>query len=104
MGLTLVGSNAVVVARQFNPSVLSQIWLVETGILQTTDFGGEFAFTPLFSQVTTKDFTLLVIPERLQFVPTVDENRQRAFIIEKVGAIVKALPHTPYTAMGMNFT
>jgi hypothetical protein len=104
MTLKLINANAVVAARQFNPSVFSQIWLVQNGILNESDLEDEFAFTPAFAQVGTKEFALLVLPERLQFVPRVDEEDRKQLILQKVGRIVEALPHTPFFAMGMNFT
>ena len=66
-----------------------------TGIVPEGGFGDDFAFTPMFSQVVTDRFSLLVIPERLQFTPKVPVEEQKPLIVEKVGAFVRALPHTP---------
>jgi hypothetical protein len=103
MSFRLMEPNAVVVARQFNPSIVSQMWLANTGIVPEGGFGEDFAFTPMFAQVVTDQFALQIIPERLQFTPKVPVDAQRVLITEKVGALVRALPHTPYTAVGLNF-
>lgn len=104
MTLKLVSANAVVTARLFNPSVFSQIWLVQNGIAREADFKDDFAFTPAFAQVNTEAFVLLILQERLQFIPRVEETKQQELILDKVGRIVRALPHTPFQALGMNFS
>lgn len=103
MSVRLVTTNAVVVAKQFNPTVASQAWLVDIGVLPKAEATEDFAFTPLFAQVTVEDFALLLVPERLQFIPRVEPERQRALIADKVGRFVRAVPHTPFSAVGMNF-
>jgi hypothetical protein len=104
MSFRLMEPNAIVVARQFNPSIVSQMWLVNTGIVPDGGFGDEFAFTPVFAQVVTEQFALQIIPERLQFTPKVPVNEQKSLVTEKVGKFVRALPHTPYAAVGLNFS
>src|SRR5437016_3833189 len=104
MSVELVNSNVVVVARQFNPSIVSQIWLVDNGLVRREDFLEGCAFTDVLVNVRARDFFLLVTPEQLQFVPNVPDDRQQEIAAGKVGAIVRTLPHTPYIAVGINFT
>jgi hypothetical protein len=46
---------------------------------------------------------MLVLPEQLQFVPTVPPQDQQQLIQKNVGEIVNLLPQTPYKALGLNF-
>ena len=44
----LVGANVVVAARQFNPTIFTQLWLVDHGIATREDFvGGNSLFSRL---------------------------------------------------------
>jgi hypothetical protein len=103
MPWTLSGEAVVVVAQQFNPTVVSQLWLVRNGFLREEEFQPGCIFTDLFVQVISNRFNLLITPEQLQFVPRVSPPEQQNLIIETVGAIVRKLPHTPYRAVGLNF-
>jgi hypothetical protein len=103
MNLELVGHNAVVVAHQFNPSVISQVWLVRNGIIVEEDIGSGCVFTDVVVQMHSEKFNLLVTPQQCQFAPPVDDDRPEELVVEKVGTLVQNLPHTPYNAMGLNF-
>ena len=104
MSFELVASNMVIVAHQFNPSVISQLWLVRNGLLEEGDFLPGCVFTDMAVQVNSEEFALMVIPQQCQFSPRVDRQREQELVIDKVGAIAKSLPHTPYRAVGLNFT
>src|SRR5271166_1761428 len=100
----LVGASVVITARQFNPSVMSQLWLVRQGLLAEDQMLPNFVFTDLLVQVRTQNFSLLVVPEQFQFFPQAKESEQQELIQQKVGRIVRSLPHTPFKAVGLNFT
>jgi len=104
MSLRLTEANTVVVARNFNLTVVNQAWLLKTGILTQEEMDGEYAFTTLFTQINSKEFAFLLSPERLQFAPKIAGEKQQELILRKVGKFVEALPHTPYVAIGMNFS
>jgi len=96
-------SNVVVAAHQFNPSIFKQLWLVKNDIVDEDDFGDGCLFSDPAVKVESGSFALLVVPPQLQFVPRVPPEEQQQLIVAKVGAVVQALPHTPYTAVGLNF-
>jgi hypothetical protein len=99
----LVGSNVVIVARYFNPSVFSQLWLVRNGVVEEDGFLGGCLFSDEVVKVETRDFGLLVIPPQLQFQPRVASDREADLVASKVGSMVRTLLHTPYAAVGLNF-
>jgi len=101
----LVSSNVVIVATNLNPSIFSQLWLVNNGILSAKDFeeNRKAVFTPVAMSVSAQEFEFMVVPERLQISfsrkPEGDEN----LLTKTIGKIVELLPHTPYNAIGFNF-
>ncbi len=100
---TQAGSVVVIVAQQFNPTVLSQLWLVRNGVLGEEDIQKGSIFTDMVVQVRSPQFNLFMINEQLQFVPIAAVEQQQQILIEKLGPIVHKLPHTPYRALGLNF-
>lgn len=102
MSIKLVDASVVVVARQFNPSVFSQLWLIRHGLVGENDFRDGCIFSDALAQVNTEAFNLLVVPPRAQFVANVAEDAQQRLIVDKMGLLVRALPETPYRAVGIN--
>jgi hypothetical protein len=96
-------ANVVVVAQQFNPSILSEIWLAKHGIVPEGAKTGEWLLTNQVVKIGTTDFIIMAIPERLQFTPVNATGDVQGLIEEKMGGIVDLLPHTPYSAVGLNF-
>jgi hypothetical protein len=105
MSLQLVASSAVAAAQHFNPSVTGQHWLIEKGIIRPEEIQVGSVFTDVVAQVPTQKFQLLVIQENCQitFPPQGDAAEQQALLKERLGRLVELLPHTPYTAVALNF-
>lgn len=103
MLVELAGSNVVIAAHHFNPSIFSQLWLVRNGIVGEEEFRPGCVFSDQAANIASESFDLLVIPPQLQFMPKVPSDQQGDLVAAKVGAVVGALPHTPYSAIGMNF-
>lgn len=104
MSVELANANVVIVAHQFNPSVIGQLWLVENQIVGRDDFRQGCVFTDLMVHVISREFALFVAPEQLQFVPLVPIEEQQSLISLRLGHLIETLPHTPYSAVGLNFT
>lgn len=103
--MELMARNVVVAAQWFNPSILTQIWLVKNGVMAESDFASGCVFSDSGSQVQATDFSFLVVPELLQFSPgsKLDAQREQSLVSDTIGGIVRALPHTPYRGVGLNF-
>jgi hypothetical protein len=98
----LVTCNAVVVAKQLAPSILSQLWLVRNGLVREEELAQGCIFTPDVVQVVTKEYNLLALSNRIQFSPLRHGTRTGAMVQDHVGKIVSAMSDTPYTAVGLN--
>jgi len=103
MPIELARSNLVIAAHQFNPSIFSQLWLVRNGIVREDEFSPGCLFSDQAVNVECEHFALLVVPPQMQFAPKVPPESEAELVEQKVGAIVRALPHTPYSAIGLNF-
>lgn len=99
----LVSENVVVLANQFNLSIMNQHWLIENCIITQDDLQDSYTFTPVFALAKTKFFQLTLVPERLQIDLNPKTEKKIELIKSKIGTIVDKLPHTPFTALGFNF-
>jgi hypothetical protein len=102
----LIHANAIVAAHQFNPSVVSQLWLVDHGIMlrEELEAGKGSVFSDMMVSVASQKFTMLVTPDQVQFSPTQPPPNEDAIVESRLGLLVRTLPHTPFTACGLNFT
>jgi len=99
----LIQSSVVIIAKDVNQSIFSPVWLLKNGILLDDEFRPEEAiFVPGFTKVTTATFEFMVLPDRLQvqFPATVDDGD--AILSRVLIGVTKTLPHTPFTAVGLN--
>ena len=98
----IIKSNVVVVAENLNPSIFRETWLVKESVFTEEEIVPESFFSSVSVNVVTPSVELLIVPERLQLTLKIDEKQDE--IVKRVlGNIVKALPHTPYRAVGINF-
>jgi hypothetical protein len=95
--------NVLIAANAFNPSVIRESFLMKQGVLHSEgNLEPGFVFSDQIVNVPTKKFTLIVVPQQLQLV-LVERADAHELVKSIVPSIIKALPHTPYTAIGLNF-
>lgn len=103
MDILTFGANIVVVAKTFNPSIVDKHWMISNEIIDEKELGENCLSAPMVSQIDSRNFHILVVPEQMQFVPkTISENTQE-LVTSKLLVIIDKLPHTPYVATGINF-
>jgi len=96
---------AVLIANSFNLSIFQQIWLINNEIVTQDEFNsGNNFFTPAAVSVQTSEYDLLIVPDRAQLVIPPKASDSNQIIQRVIGGIIRTLPHTPYTAAGLNFT
>jgi hypothetical protein len=95
------GANIVILASNYNPSIVSKEWLYEKGIF--TETVKNFVHTPVFALVENENFSLVVDEQRLQLTirKVTRENLNKTGDITK--SFVDTLPETPYKAVGLNY-
>lgn len=100
----LANSSVVVLAKDINLSIFKPSWLVKSEIFREGELEGEIVITPVTVQIPTERFQVAIFPDRIQmnFARLYDEAELD--IARILGGIVTTLPHTPYTAAGLNFT
>lgn len=103
MPADLVDANAVIVAHSFNPTIADQFWLADNRIVLKEEFRKK-QFADALVEVATDEFHFLLVPERCQFTPRPGSECASGLIVERLGRLVDALPHTPFQAVGINFT
>lgn len=97
----LVSSNVVLIAAQFNPSLITPLWLTKFGIVREEELQPEGIYTPAIVQFRTAVLELTALPDRVTVGFLSFQLHKRA--IEQVKKLVKIVPHTPYIALGCNF-
>lgn len=59
---------------------------------------------PVVVEVRSDNFRLHIIPDRLLFSIDTKYKNPKKLIISKIGRLIELLPHTPFAAVGLNFT
>ena len=94
----------VLSAQTFNPSIFTETWLTQNGIVPADAFVGVRVFSAEVAQFQTSHLQVLVIPPKMQItfeIHGVDIDSDLPQQIAK--RTVELLPHTPYQALGLNF-
>ena len=99
----LAQASVVIVAHHFNPSVVNQLWLADHDVVLRPEFQPGSVFTDMMVNVSSKKFSLLVAPDQLQFAPRVPMEEQQDLLDERLAKLIETIPHTPYSACGLNF-
>jgi len=101
MKLILTDANIVVLASNYNPSIVSKDWILEKGII--TENPTNFAHTPGFSHFESENYILTVSENRLLARVRKINDLNVADLPDIVHKYVGSLPETPYTAIGFNY-
>lgn len=99
----LVESNLVIVAKQFDFSVLTNIWLVKRNIFSIDEIQEKSVF-PIVAEARSSDFTFVLMPDRMQFWLATTCETANELLSTKIARLITELPPQPYIATGFNFT
>jgi len=103
MQIKMTESSIVIVAHDVNVSIFKPPWLINNDIIKEDEFSGNIIITPPTINIPTEKFAFVVFPNRIQMsipvlYPEAEDDYKRVLC-----GIVKKLPHTPYTAVGINY-
>ena len=94
-------ANVVILAANYNPSIVSKDWLSQKEIF--TDPPKNFVHTPVLSLVEGDQFGFTLDQSRLQFTVKKVTEESLAAMSSAPLRFVKALPETPFRALGFNY-
>jgi len=97
----LHGTNIVILARNYNPSIVSKGWLYEKNVI--IEPVGNFAHTPIFSSIETDRVSLVLTEDRLQISLRNITPENVEALPRIAAAFVSCLQETPYVAVGFNY-
>jgi len=103
MHYILTNTNVVVTARDVNVSIFKPLWLSNCDIFRREELEGDIIITPPLVQIPTKKFELAILPNRIQLLTRSLYAEFNDDVFRIIGGIIKRLPHTPFTAVGLNF-
>lgn len=93
----------VVTAQSFNPSIFTETWLQMNNVLDTSKIVGVRVFSPEVVQFQTEELQVMVVPPLLQI--TFSDKATDVEVPRSIATrVIELLPHTPYQALGINFT
>ena len=95
-------ANIVIMASNYNPSIVSKEWLYQRGIF--TESVDNFVHTPMLALVENQNFGFMVDEQRLQIVikRVTQDNLTNSNVIAQ--RFIDVLPETPYKAVGLNYS
>jgi len=103
MDTVFIGSTVVIVANDVNLSIFKPPWLTKTEIFNESELSGNVIISPVAVQIPTKNFGFAVFPNRMQVTIPRNYADAQSDLMRILGGIVQALPHTPYSGVGLNF-
>jgi len=99
---TLSGTNIVILARNYNPSIVSKEWLYEKNIVRETVIN--FVHTPPLSVVETERISFVLDENRLQISLKSITTESIESLPKIAASFVSCLPENPFVAVGFNYS
>lgn len=96
-------NSIVILAQSFNPSIFNRYWLVSNSYIDNESILPNSVFAPNVTQVASNEFSLLVLPEQLQFNSNPGNKDFESNVEKTLRPIIDRLTEIPYRACGINF-
>lgn len=93
----------VIVARNFNPSIIQEQWLLDKRVFSAGEISGNRLFSDQVVQFATEKVNFLMIPNQLQFTAKDKEIVEPRDYFAGLENLILSLKETPYVAIGINF-
>ena len=94
-------ADIVILASAHNPSIISPQWLKDKSLI--AEEPDHFVHTPDFSLFESESYLLVVDNQRMQITVKKQDTTTLESLANVASGYVKALPHIPYKALGLNF-
>lgn len=94
--------NIVILANNFNPSVINHHWLITNKLLSESDILPNSLFASNGIQLSTEKFNLIVLPDQLQL--NIINSKDGVEVVNMfLLPLVDKIQGTPFRACGINF-
>lgn len=98
------GMTIVLVAHDLNMTIFKPVWMCKFDILRPDEITEGAFISPAAIQLPNPNFQVTILPNRLQMgFPTLNAEENSTLANRVLGGILKQLPHTPISAVGVNF-
>ena len=94
-------ANIVILASNYNPSIVSKEWLYQRGIF--TEKVDNFMHTPILAVIENQNFGLAVDEQKLQITIKRITQDNLANANNIISRFIDILPETPYKGIGYNY-
>lgn len=101
--IDLTQVTGVIVGRDFNISTFEQFWLIEKGIVFKEELAPGSFYTPVAVNVPARDFSLLIVPERIQLFIKPECSTSDEILERVLGGLAGNLAESQILAVGLNF-
>lgn len=99
-----INLSVALVAHDLNLSIFNPPWLLRESILKEEEFDWKQSlFSPALIRIPTSRFELMILPDRIQLRFPPERTDVESDLLRVLGTIVSKLPHTPYSALGLNY-
>lgn len=103
MNVLMEHSSIVIIAKDFNLSIFKPLWFIKNDIFREEELQANILISPPAVQIPSEHFQFTALPDRLQMLIPKHYSDAEDDIARVLRRIVRTLPHTPYTAVGLNF-
>ncbi len=98
----LNSATIVILAKNFNPSIVTKDWLLSRGILRETTIIN-FVHLPRFSLVESENFVITIDDSRFEVKLKNIQTSNREGFQDIALTFAEKLPETPFTGIGLNY-
>lgn len=101
---TIVAQNIVLATNNLNTSMFGQYWFVNNKIFKPEEFLQDAIFVPGFTQVSSADCQMTIVPNQIQMaIKEDDQSKANECVKSRFTKMVEAIGTLPIIAIGLNY-
>lgn len=101
---SIIAQNIVLATNNLNTSMFGQYWFVNNKIFKQEEFLQDVIFVPGFTQVSSADCQITIVPNQIQMaIKEDDQSKANDCVRERFTKMVEAIGALPIIAIGLNY-
>lgn len=101
---TIIAQNIVLATNNLNTSMFGQYWFVNNKIFNPEEFLQDTIFVPGFTQVSSTDCQITIVPNQIQMAIKDDDlSKANECVRTRFTKMVEAIGALPINAIGLNY-